>query len=32
MWNRFTTENAQEIFAITTFVSALVFLSVVIPA
>ena len=32
MWNLKTTENAQEVFAITVVVCALVFLSVVIPA
>ena len=32
MWNRFATENAQEVFAIATVVCTLLFLSVVIPA
>ena len=32
MWNWRTAENAQEVFAITLVVCALVFLSAVIPA
>ena len=32
MWNRLTTENVQDVFAIATVVCTLVFLSVVIPA
>jgi hypothetical protein len=32
MWNRLTTENVQEVFAITLVVCALALLSAVIPA